>query len=269
MKIVRAARGLWAALLISLLSVLSSSQLTSVASAQSPQQTALARSLFEEGVKRADRGDWVGAADRFGRAYSLKPTPGIAFNWARAQSETGHLLHARELLRDVLRDAGADPALKRESESLLTTLDARIARLRVSTAREPSEATQIEVDGNSWPRAAWGFPSPIDPGEHEVVCSEHGEEIARVKVTLREGESRDLTLGERRDSSAADPSDALAGGQRAASQKRPLYKSWVFWGAVGAVVVGGTVTALMLANKRGRDPATPVAGNTMPGVIRW
>ena len=58
------------------------------AQAPAPQQNALARTLFEEGVALADRGDYVGAADRFSRAYSLKPTSGIAFNWASVLIET-------------------------------------------------------------------------------------------------------------------------------------------------------------------------------------
>ena len=64
--------------------------------AQAPQQNALARTLFEEGVALADRGDYVGAADRFSRAYSLKPTSGIAFNWASVSIETGKLVQAGE-----------------------------------------------------------------------------------------------------------------------------------------------------------------------------
>jgi hypothetical protein len=261
MKIVRAAWNVWPSLLLLLIGSL---MLADSALAQSPQETALARTLFEEGVTLADRGDWVSAADRFSRAYSLKPTPGIAFNLAKAQQETGHFLHAQELLRTVIRDPTADPELKQESQTLLRSLEARSARLRIVTKAKPRADTEIEVDGASWPRAAWGYASPIDPGKHTVVCKEDGAEVARADVELREGETRDLTLS----GDAADERNDSANGSGAGHGK-PLYKNWMVWTAVGAVVAGGVITTVLLTRSDGDGQSSPVMGNTTPGVIRW
>jgi hypothetical protein len=89
-----------------LASLLTSSALGQV-NPQGGHEVALARALFEEGITLADRGDWTGAADRFGRAHSLKPTSGTAFNWASALAETGQLMQASELLESVIRDPKA------------------------------------------------------------------------------------------------------------------------------------------------------------------
>jgi len=251
----------WARSLLLLLSMLASAR---TAAAQSPQETALARSLFQEGVALGDRHDWAGAADRFGRAYSLKPTSGIAFNWASALVETGKLLHARELLLQVERDPAADPELRRESSAMLKSLDARIAHLRVMTDREPSADATISVDGRVWPRAAWGVESPIDPGTHTIVRSEDGDELMRADVSLRDGEHRDVNL-----TLASPESDAEADQRVDASARKPLYKSWILWSAVGVVVVGGVVAGVLIARSSDSKEATPVMGNTTPGVLRW
>ena len=73
------------------------------ARAQTAQETALARALFEEGVVAADAQRWDEAAERFERAYGLKATPGIAYNWASALVELGRLVEAGERLRSVAR----------------------------------------------------------------------------------------------------------------------------------------------------------------------
>lgn len=263
MKSGRAAWWVWASSLVLLMCLLAA---TRTSYAQTPQQTALARTLFEEGVQLADHGDWVGAADRFGRAHSLKPTEGIAFNWARALAETGKLLHARELLLSIERDASADPQLRKEASAMLVTLEPRIARLRIVATGEPEGPVTVMVDGEDWPRAAWGIASPIDPGAHTIVSTEGGEERTRTAIDLREGERRDLPLrfGEEEPASAADdPSN-----ERDAA-RTPLYKNWILWSAVGAVVVAGVVTGIVVKSAGGENDPRPITGNTDPGVLRW
>jgi hypothetical protein len=242
----------------------------SVARAQAPQQNALARTLFEEGVALADSGDYVGAADRFSRAYSLKPTSGIAFNWASVLIETGKLVHAEDLLLSVLRDPGADASLKSECEAVLRTLTPRIARLRVRVSGEVGEQVRVEVDGADWPRAAWDIASPIDPGAHALSLKRGGVELSRSETQLAESESRDVSLVVLPEAPAsvaplAAPTQPVA--DRPA--RAPLYKSWILWTAVGAVVVGATVAAVVLATKKDATDEPPVHGNATPGVLRW
>src|SRR5690349_21617960 len=99
MQCLRAEHGLYRFLQSArVLSFLLATLLTNAALAQKSHETALARALFEEGVALADKGDWSAAADRFGRAYELKPTAGIAFNWSSALTKTGKLVQASELL---------------------------------------------------------------------------------------------------------------------------------------------------------------------------
>jgi hypothetical protein len=247
------------------------------AAAQDPQQNALARTLFEEGVALADRGDYVGAADRFSRAYSLKPTSGIAFNWASVLIENGKFLLAEDLLLGVQRDPAASASLKEESETMLSALKPRIARLKVHVvsrgAAPVDPAISVEVDGHDWPRAAWDISSPIDPGAHSVRLVHGQAELARDEPQLAEGASREVLLEvpaqDATTSAVTTTTTPSKGPVDAPSEHKPLYKSWVLWTAVGAVVVAGVVTGVMLASKKEPKDEAPIAGNTMPGVLRW
>lgn len=265
MRGVRATWGVWASSLVLL--IVSTVARTGVA--QDARQTALARTLFEEGVSAADHGDWVGAADRFGRAYTLKPTPGIAFNWASALIRTGKLVQAQELLLAIGRDPHADPSLKEESSSLLTTVTPRMARLRVHVAA-PYPESQVEVDGSDWPRAAWDVASPIDPGIHAVLLKRGVVEHARMEVKLGEGDTRDVAFdAQKTEQPALAPTPDTPPVRTDTSARRPLYKTWWLWTAVGGLIVGGVVIGALAARDKGDRNEPPVTGNATPGVLRW
>lgn len=255
----------------------------STARAQSAQETALARKLFEEGVTLADHGDWQGAADRFGRAFALKPTSGIAFNYASALVEVGRIVEACELLRSVTRDATASAPLRSEAEAKLAQVSPRIGYLTVRVEGDPGPDGRVDVDGTDWPRAAWGVASPVDPGTHMVRLSRGELEISREEVSLGDGERRELSL-----SAGAAPElpvgpvvtdttdghmDSAAGGHGqtgdGGSERRPFYKSWVLWTAVGAVIVGAVVAGVLLGSPKDKKSEAPVSGDTTPAVIRW
>lgn len=238
-----------------------------LAHAQSAQETAIARALFEEGISLADQAKWAEAADRFRRAQSLKPTPGIAFNLASALAETGKVIEASELLESLARDSATPPELKQECEAKLAAIAGKRAYLAIHVENAPAEA-KVEVDGHDWPRAGWGVASPLDPGTHLVVGRSRGAETTRTELQIAAGERRELSLS----FPQAAPVTPMATAPEstpapARDEKRPLYKNWILWTCVGAVIAGGVVASLLVASKD--DPATqaPIAGNA--GTIRW
>jgi hypothetical protein len=247
------------------------------ACAQTAQETALARSLFEEGVTLADRADWPGAADRFGRAYALKPTSGIAFNYASVLIELGRFVEASELLRVVTRDAAANEELRRQSEEKLQQVQPRIAYLAVHVEGEPRSQARVDVDDAEWPRMAWGVASPVDPGPHKVRAVVDGVEHAQESIELSEGERRELTLKLGTTSVVSlpqvedpDPLDNTPPplDQEARDGRKPLYKSWLLWTGVGLAVAGGVVAAVLLTSDRTSEGKV-VEGNVSPTSIEW
>lgn len=262
------ARSIW------ILSAVLASLLTTPASAQKGHEVALARALFEEGVALGDKGDWQGAADRFERAYALKPTPGIAFNWASALAAIGKLTQASELLETVSRDPKAAPELKQESEKKLAEIAPRRPRLKLSIDPSIADRAAVDVDGRDWPRAVWDVAIPVDPGAHVARASDGARELARADLTLAEGEFGELTLGAvpvnlAREAGAANSGSTQDAQRAAQSERKPLYKNWILWTCVGAVAVGGAVAVAVLATRAGSEREPPVVGNVGPGVIQW
>jgi hypothetical protein len=250
------------------LSFLLATLLTNTALAQKSHETALARALFEEGITLADTGDWSAAADRFRRAYELKPTSGIAFNWASALGETGKLVQASELLEGVVRDPVAAPELKQDAQHKLRELSPRIARLRLSVDRELASAGIVTVDGKEWPTAVWDVASPVDPGPHVASCRNGKGELARVEVVLGEGEQKDVLLTAA-SGSRASSRDGSAPADDTPARPRRLYKNWILWTAVGAAVVGSAIAIGVVSAKDEERPGELARGNTGTGVIRW
>lgn len=260
----------WIARSTSVLSFVLAILLTSAVSAQAGHQASLARALFEEGVTLADQGDWEGAADRFGRAHALKPTSGIAFNWASALAATGRLSQASELLQIIVRDPSADAGLKQESERKLAAIAPRMARLKLHV-HESFADSSIMVDGKAWPKPVWDVAIPVDPGAHVATGSQGDRELARVDFEVVEGELREIELSRPVPGGVGVPAAPVPVPlERSERPARPIYKSWVLWTAVGAVVVGGALTAVILSTKGGETRMEPpTMGNTGPGVLRW
>jgi tetratricopeptide (TPR) repeat protein len=254
-----------------ILSAVLASLLTSHASAQTSHEVALARALFEEGVALGDKGDWAGAADRFERAYALKPTSGIAFNWASALAQIGKLTQASELLEGVSRDPKAAPELKEDSEKKLRELAPRRPRLKLHVDPSIAERSAVSVDGNAWPRAVWDVAVPVDPGTHVATAVSGEQELARAELELGEGEQRELALGAPLGTSDADLADQTHGQREKAATgaRTPLYKNWILWTSVGVVAVAGVVAAVVVTRNHGSEMEPPVVGNAGAGVIRW
>ena len=230
----------------------------------------MARSLFEEGVKMADQARWPEAVDRFQRAQSLKPTPAITFNLASALAETGKVIEASELLQTLAHDPTTSPELKQECEAKLAAIEGRRAHLTVQVENAPAEA-KVEVDGLDWPRAVWGVASPVDPGAHLVLGRSNGTEVTRAELSMTPGEQREVTLswpkpsvgpvvGASESTSAPPPAPAR-------NERRPLYKSWILWTCVGAVIAGGVVASVLVAKQSDKTTEPPIPGNA--GTITW
>lgn len=239
------------------------------APAQNGHEVALARALFEEGITLADQGDWAGAADRFGRAHTLKPTSGTAFNWASALAATGKLTQASELLEGVIRDPKAAPELKAESEKKLAEIAPRRAKLRLQVAPDVPEGSKVEVDGHDWPKVAWEVAIPVDPGHHEAVCRDGERELSRADVTLAEGETGELRLTGPVREVSPEPQPTTTDARQDKPAKPPLYKNWMLWTGVGVALVAGAVAVAVVTTRGGDKTESPIPGNTNPGVIRW
>lgn len=154
---------------------------------------AAARALFRQGVECADRHDWACAADRFGRAHSLRPSPVLAFNLGNALVMLGRLVEGAEHLRQVERDEGAAAPVRADARRVIAAIERRIGRLTLHVDGS-LEGVQLTIDGHELPPELVGAPAPADPGEH-VIEARRGEAlIASARVTIAEAGSAEARL---------------------------------------------------------------------------
>jgi hypothetical protein len=134
------------------------------------------------------------------------------------------------------------------------------------------------VDAHPWPQVAWGIAAPIDPGEHTVELQRGAKQLRSAHVTIAPGARVEETLSLLRaptpaavaahashDASGSAPEGALSASDDDGGDS--VFRSPWFWGGVGAVVIAGAATAIVIAASGGSDPATAVKGDFMPAVI--
>jgi hypothetical protein len=209
---------------------------------------ATARALFDQGLEYADAGRWQEAADRFRRAYEAKATAEIAYNLATAYVRLGYLAAAAGLLRRVVDDDEAPPAVRDAARVRLAQVSPRLGRLTVRLA--PAPGAYAYLDGRLLAPSTIGVVLPVDPGPHLVQARwRDGGELSR-RVTVAEGAQSTVTL--------LPPSLAPVAAAPAAAPTTapPLFKRGWFWFAV-AGVAAGTAMALTVPHVGGND----VAGN--------
>lgn len=239
-----------------------------------PRQTAMARALFEEGVRFADQNEWTEAADRFERAIALRDSAVIAFNLATAYEHLGRLVEASERLTRVVRDSRADARVVASANALLAQIRPRIGHLRVNVAGARDSAT-YELDGRPLPVAAIGVTTPVDPGPHVVRAMRNGSEVATATIEVSSGADATTSLDVPAPP-AIDPNSAaraasgdgtnvvVGNGDVPNDDSGGAPWGWIVAG--GVVVVAGVVVAVLLSSGSTRDA---VSGDSNPAVLEW
>jgi hypothetical protein len=243
------------------------------ATAQLPEDAhaaAAARALFHEGVACADARDWACAADRFGRARAVHPSPVILSNHGIALDHLGRLVEASEAFRAVLRDASASPDLRAQASHAVELITPRIGSVTV-IATGPTEGVAFSMDGQPLDASLLGVAVPSDPGAHRLEVRRADAIVVSREVDVAAGRNARLELaipapvqrhavsiGAAMDATldshvtshgpAADPICSSV----AAASHHEVYDEWWFWTILGVVVVGagaGVTAAVVTSNE--------------------
>jgi hypothetical protein len=252
--------------------------------AADPQQVAMARALFEDGLRHVDKEEWALAADRFGRVLALRYSAVAAYNLALARARLGSSVLALEGLRELLVQPVLDPSVRDAALALQKEQNAYVGWLTVRVRGECATCG-VQLDGKRLPDAALGVAVPVDPGHHALALVRGDEELARSSLSVARGArvegnlqapvasaapTADLSPAEVRDTAApsvepAAPAGALAAAPEKQSKSSLLASPW-FWGGVGVLAAGVITLGVVLAGNGAQD-ASPVPGNFSPGVI--
>jgi hypothetical protein len=149
-----------------------------------------AASAFARGTELFEKRDYIGALEAFEEAYRLKPHFMVQCNIARCYEESGDLVQSKTHYQRCLDEGGASNAeISKRARKALADVQGRIVRLTVAS---PGKGGTLHVDG----RAAGKAPGDVlvNPGTHVVEVHREGASPASATITVRAGETRELSL---------------------------------------------------------------------------
>jgi hypothetical protein len=250
-----------------------------------PQQVAMARALFEEGLRHVDAEEWALAADRFARVLALRYSAVAAYNLSLARARLGSSVLALESLRDLLAQPGLESTVRDAALALQKEQHAYVGWLTVRVHGD-CDGCSVRLDDTALHDAALGVAVPVDPGHHSLALSRGEELLASTNLTVSRGARVEGNLeapdAPRAALSPADVTDPAASSGDAAAVSAPpaaleaapekqsegslLTSPW-FWGGVGVLAAGVVTVGVVLAGSGGGKDAAPIPGNFSPGVI--
>lgn len=232
---------------------------------------AAARALFEEGLKLLEAQHWTAATDRFERARRLHASPRITYNLTTALLQTGRLVYASELLRELLTTAAVERSVQEAAEQRLHALRDRLGTLTVVVEGDLS-GTTVEFNGRALDNALLDVPMPVDPGEHAVVARRDGEALVSRTISVQEGENRKLHLAiparllrvpsAPLRSSAPPTYEPMALESTSQIKPEPPSSRHWLWVGVGVVAVASVVVGALWLSKANGEVVNGTAGTT-------
>ena len=159
-----------------------------------------ARDLYKKGKALRDKGDLVGALEKFKAAHALANTPITGVEYGRTLERHGDLVEARDVFLSVARvplktnESANTKSARAEAEKLAEELKARVPSLIVTIAGVPAETVTLMIDSVAIPHAAIGESRKLNPGLHVVRASVGTGPEKTVEVALAEKEQRTIVI---------------------------------------------------------------------------
>ena len=167
----------------------------------SESDVATARELYRQGADALDMGSPKAAVEKLAQAWALVQTPVIGTDLARAHKALGHLVQAREAALAVQRipvthdETSRSTQARSDAERIAAELEGRVAHLKIVVAGVGDGYTPtVKLDGTVVGDAALPVPRQADPGEHLAILDTDDGRHAEARVTLGEGETKEITL---------------------------------------------------------------------------
>jgi serine/threonine-protein kinase len=159
-----------------------------IASAQSsPNDKALAESLFDRGLEQMRLGKDEEACQSLERSQAIEPGVGTMLYLAECYEKLGRTASAWAMYREAASLAQEQGQAERAKKGatraeFLTPSLSKLTLVVPSHAAVPGLA--ITRNGSSVPSAAWGAALPVDPGEQKIAASAPGYEPWSLSVNL-------------------------------------------------------------------------------------
>ncbi len=170
------------------------------AAAQSVGTDSAAQQRYARGRELFFAKSYAEALKEFRAANELVASPNTRLYIARCERELGHNASAfveyQRAASEAADRARTDPryaTTRDHARSESAALEPKLARLVVKVSNAPEGAT-VSVGGQPLPRAGWDLPTPIDPGEVEIVANAAGRAPFKKKVTAAAGQTAEVMV---------------------------------------------------------------------------
>jgi hypothetical protein len=145
--------------------------------APSSEDVALAEALFREGRTLLEGGQVDAACTKLEGSQKLDSKISTLLNLAACHEAQGRTASAWAEFLEAARLTRVTPvrdpkALEATARARAEALGPRIHRLAIEKPDALPRDLELAVDGRSIPRAAWGTPIPVDPGDREIVAKQ-------------------------------------------------------------------------------------------------
>jgi hypothetical protein len=252
------------------------------ARADTPARRAEAASLFDQGIRLADRGDARGALASFRGAYDRDPHFRVLYNIGQICARLGDSPCAIDAYRRYLRDGGEAIGADRR-EAVEQQLEVLVATLGAIQVRSSAKGALVKLDDVDVGRTPLTKPIPTSVGVHSVKLVV-GSRTATETVNVAKGRPAVVTIeppsGDEAPSAAPEettaplepgaaeaPAPAPPRAEHAeAGKKTPL----VPWVVTGALVAGTAVSAFFAsrayASLQSKRNAYPVSRDELDGA---
>jgi hypothetical protein len=226
---------------------------------------AAAKAAFQDGLRAFNLGLWDDAIAGFQKSYRLSGDTALLFNVAQAQRQAGHRKEALIAYKAYLRENPETP--HRE------LVEAKIRDLEVSPSVAAMLPTAAKPEGD---RLAGIWEDPFDPdAKTEAASSAAPEPIGSEETVSSTAVAVDSSGSEppslRKAALAPVPAPATptapaaplvqtGNGPAPEAAAKPVATRWWLWTGIGAAVVAGVVTAVILSTRAPQRDGTCPSG---------
>jgi hypothetical protein len=210
---------------------------------------AAARAHYATATRLFEVREWEEALKEYKAAYVAWPDPAFLFNIGQCLRKLDRNAEALDFFQQYLKKAPADDPNRAQVEARIRNIEAGLSADEDPFAKgEGSKAAPAAA-----PAPARTPPPPAPPAPFP------GTQAASVPAPAPVAPAPPLPLPAPTPAVAPEPAPApappagvdLTAAATPPEEPTPILKTWWFWTGVGAVVVAGTVTAVVLASRGG------------------
>lgn len=153
-----------------------------------PQERALAESLFQDGKRLVKEGDYATACAKFTESQRLDPQLGTLLYMAACHQKLGRTASAWAEYTEAASLAGRAGEREREriARERAAGLETQLSRLVVEVVERPS-GLLVSLDGKAIGAASLDTPFAVDPGSHLVEATATGRGRWSLKIEVPDG----------------------------------------------------------------------------------